>query len=92
MSKETIQVVGRGMNDVMNVVYDSAIIDAIQVVGKLLLPYHAQFTPQIEATLKELDSLKQIKDVKIKCLHDGKINPGHHADQPSWCDQCGEEL
>lgn len=26
------------------------------------------------------------------CLHDGKINSGYHADQPSWCDQFGEEL
>lgn len=26
------------------------------------------------------------------CLHDGKINSGHHADQPCWCDLCGEEL
>lgn len=26
------------------------------------------------------------------CRHDGKINSGHHADQPCFCDQCGEEL
>lgn len=28
----------------------------------------------------------------LKCQHNGKINSGHHPDQPSHCDECGEDL
>lgn len=27
-----------------------------------------------------------------KCKHDGGTTPGHHADQPSHCNLCGEDL
>lgn len=44
---------------------------------------------KVEKNIKKpaLNTLK-----KDSCLHDGIINRGHHHDQPSWCDQCGEDL
>ena len=32
------------------------------------------------------------KEAVDGCKHDGKINQGHHPDQPSYCDKCGQEL
>ena len=30
--------------------------------------------------------------LKDECEHDGIIHPGHHADQPCWCDKCGKDI
>ncbi len=40
---------------------------------------------------KFIEKLDEVLKEK-KCLHDGLIHSGHHADQPSFCAECGEEL
>jgi hypothetical protein len=32
------------------------------------------------------------KPKEPECEHDGIIHPGHHADQPCWCDKCGKDI
>lgn len=49
--------------------------------------------PLILAAMHKFAELRQCNvsgQSEQVCLHDGMINSGHHADQPSWCDQCGE--
>lgn len=53
-----MNVIGRGINGIMDAAYYSAIKDAMHIVGKNLTPYHSEFTTKIEIILKELEGLK----------------------------------
>ena len=46
----------------------------------------------IEGWMERNKSCGSSKEPSLKCEHSGKINHGHHIDQPSWCDECGEDL
>jgi len=78
--KETLKNVGKELK-----------YDCEQCANEMLIDtWNDEYVFWLEQKLKKLN---EAADSEVnKCEHTGKINQGHHHDQPCWCDDCGEEL